>query len=79
MLPLIPIFAGLSALGSLAGGVAGIVKTVNEWKSIKNTPTHLGKGLYIKPYKGGKYKIEQESGLYVRPYKGGELQKITKN
>jgi hypothetical protein len=29
MLPLIPIFAGLSSLGSLAGGVAGIVKTVS--------------------------------------------------
>jgi hypothetical protein len=72
MLPLIPIFAGLSALGSLAGGVAGIVKTVSDWKSGKNTPTHLGKGLYIKPYKGGgTYKIEKGSGLYVRPYKGG--------
>jgi galactokinase/mevalonate kinase-like predicted kinase len=46
MLSLIPIFAGLSALGSLAAGVAGIVKAVNEWKSNKNAHTHLGKGLY---------------------------------
>ena len=29
-LPLIPIFAGLSALGSLAGGAAGIVRAVKE-------------------------------------------------
>jgi hypothetical protein len=76
MLSLIPIFAELSALGSLAGGVAGIIKTVSDWKSIKNTPTHLGKSLYIKPYKGGKYKIEKGSGLYVRPYKGGSTKKL---
>lgn len=70
-LPLIPIFAGLSALGSLAGGAAGIAKAVNDYKSAKQnfneSERHnkimesiaLGKGLYIKPYKKG-------SGLYLQ-------------
>lgn len=35
ILPLIPIFAGLSALGTLAGGAAGIAKTVNDYKAVK--------------------------------------------
>lgn len=83
MLPLIPIFAGLSALGSLTGGVTGLLKTIQSLNSNRNTPTHLGRGLYIKPYKGGKYKIEKGSGLYVRPYKGeglrGKGRKMSKN
>lgn len=65
ILPLIPIFAGLSALGTLAGGAAGIAKTINDYKSSKNnlreSERHnkameaiaIGKGLYIKPYKKG--------------------------
>lgn len=64
-LPLIPIFAGLSAAGSLAGGVSGIVKTYNEYKAAKKRLLELkrhhdkmegltiGKGLCIKPYKEG--------------------------
>lgn len=70
ILPLIPIFAGLSALGTLAGGAAGIAKTVNDYKSAKQnlqeSQRHnrviesiaLGRGLYLKPYKKG-------SGLFV--------------
>lgn len=73
-LPLIPIFAGLSALGALSGGAAGIAKAVNEAKrgqeELKESQRHnrtmeaiaLGKGLYLKPYKKG-------FGLYVAPYK----------
>ncbi|KAE9526213.1 hypothetical protein AGLY_013844 [Aphis glycines] len=62
VLPLIPIFAGLSALGALTGGVANVVKVANEFN--RNTPSHLGKGLYLTPYKGNSYKIEtpQKSG-----------------
>ena len=62
---LIPIFAGLSATGALAGGISGIVKTINEANSAKReleeSKRHnktieaiaLGKGLYLKPYKQG--------------------------
>ena len=78
VLPLIPIFAGLSALGALTGGIANVVKTVNDMKSNRNTPIHLGKGLYLSPYKGESYKIEKGSGLYLTPYRGHGLVKKTR-
>lgn len=65
VLPLIPIFAGLSAIGSLAGGVSGITKAINEYRSAKKRLVELkrhnqkmedlsiGKGLCLKPYKDG--------------------------
>lgn len=66
ILPLIPIFAGLSALGSLAGGAAGIAKAVGDYKAARRglaeSERHnkmmesiaLGKGLHIKPYRNGR-------------------------
>lgn len=72
-LPLIPIFAGLSAAGSLAGGVAGITRAINDYKTAKKNLLTLkrsgrglpvtqsicvGKGLHLKPYKDG-------LGIYV--------------
>lgn len=75
ILPLIPIFAGLSALGSLAGTAAGIAKAVNDVKAVRqqlaDTNQHYrkmeeiamgrnGKGLYLKPYRKG-------LGLYLKP------------
>lgn len=35
ILPLIPIFAGLSALGSIAGGTAGIVNSINQYRNAR--------------------------------------------
>lgn len=72
-LPLIPIFAGLSALGALSGGAAGIAQAVNATKNaqkkIEEQKRHnmvmekvsLGKGLYLKPFRKG-------CGLYLKPY-----------
>lgn len=73
ILPLIPIFAGLSALGTLSGGAAAIAKTINDAKSAKHQLEEAkrhnrsieaialgGKGLYLKPYKTG-------LGLFLRP------------
>jgi hypothetical protein len=72
-LPLIPLFAGLSALGALGGGAAGIAKAVNDAKAatakLEEAKRHnkameqivIGKGLYLKPYKQG-------CGLYLKPY-----------
>lgn len=66
ILPLIPIFAGLSALGSLAGGAAGIAKVIGGYKTasknLAESERHnkmmesiaLGKGLHLKPYRNGK-------------------------
>lgn len=64
-LPLIPIFAGLSAVGSLAGGAAGIAKVIEEVKNAKKRLSELkrhnekmesvclGKGLQLKQHKNG--------------------------
>lgn len=80
-LPLIPIFAGLSALGSLAGAASGIVKAVNTAKTNNEQLTEAnrhnrtmeaislgkqGKGLYLKPYRKG-------LGLYLKPYRPKNL------
>lgn len=76
-LPLIPLFAGLSALGALGGGAAGIAKAVNDAKAatadLQEKQRHnkaieaiaLGKGLYIKPHKKG-------YGLYLWPPKNSQ-------
>lgn len=69
---LVPLFAGLSAVGALSGGAAGIAKAVIEAnkakKELKENKRHnqtmesiaMGKGLYLKPYKNG-------LGLYLQP------------
>ena len=65
LLFLIPLFAGLSATGALAGGAAGIAKAVNNASAAKHyleaSQRHnetmeaiaLGKCLYFKPHKKG--------------------------
>lgn len=82
VLPLLPIFAGLSAIGTLAGGAAGVAKAVNEASDAKRRLTELqrhnetmeaiainkgGRGLFLRPYRKG-------LGLFMKPYS-----KVTKN
>ena len=87
VLPLIPLFAGLSAVGTLSGGAAGVYKAITNAKSarqqLEESKRHnktmeaiaLGKGLYLKPYKTGLglYLGTRKKGgmLYLRPYKTG--------
>jgi hypothetical protein len=75
-LPLIPLFAGLSALGGLAGGAAGITSAVNKVKAarkqLEESQRHnrameeialskkKGSGLFLKPYRKG-------MGLFMKP------------
>lgn len=72
VLPLLPILAGLSALGSLAGGTAAVVKTAKDIKHareyLEENKRHnqameqkLGSGLYLKTMKNGR-------GLYLKPH-----------
>lgn len=73
ILPLIPIFAGLSALGALSGGAASIATAVNRAnaarKELAESSRHnktmeaiaIGKGAYLKPYKKG-------MGLFLKPH-----------
>lgn len=73
-LPLVPLFAGLSALGALGGGAAQIARAVNNAKSnskqLQEALRHnkaieamalnkTGKGLYLRPYKSGR-------GIYLK-------------
>lgn len=66
ILPLIPIFAGLSALGALAGGAAGVAKAVTDTKAARRQLDEAarhnqtmeaialrGNGLFLRPYKSG--------------------------
>lgn len=70
MLPLIPIFAGLSALGSLAGGSAGVVRAIgaaNEAKrQLAESQRHneMMEAIAIGKSKRG-------NGLYLKPYRKG--------
>lgn len=72
VLPLLPILAGLSAVGSLIGSTAGVVKTIKDIKNadalLEESKRHnramekkLGSGLYLGTRKNGR-------GLYLRPH-----------
>lgn len=62
---IVPILAGLSAIGSIAGGAASVAKAVNEAKEAKKTldemkrhnltmeAQKIGNGLYLSPYRKG--------------------------
>lgn len=73
VLPLIPIMATLSALGSLSGGMAAVAKTIQDVKNAKKTleeakrhnrimeSVKVGSGMFLKPYRRGQ-------GLFLTPY-----------
>lgn len=55
---LLPLFAGLSAIGSLAGGATSVYKAINEVnrarkENVSDVKINTGKGLYLRPYKQG--------------------------
>ncbi|XP_073986139.1 uncharacterized protein [Rhodnius prolixus] len=67
---LIPLFAGLSAIGSLAGGAAAVAKAVKDTRDARDRleemrhhnrkmeEQKIGQGFYLRPYKKG-------YGLYI--------------
>lgn len=71
VLPLVPILAGLSAIGAVVGSVSNVVRTANSVKkaqeSLDESKRHnramelkVGNGLYLRPHKSG-------NGLYLQP------------
>lgn len=69
-LPLIPIFAGLSALGALVGGSANVAKTVAEVNSAKSQLKESQRhNKTMEAIAIGKSKTGD--GLYLKPYKSG--------
>lgn len=76
VLPILPILAGLCAVGTIGGSAAGIVKTLRDMKiaqeKLEENKRHnrameikIGKGLYLKPYSKG-------AGLYLKPFPKNE-------
>lgn len=73
VLPLVPIFAGLSALGSIVGSTTGILKAMSDYKDaekqMEENKRHnrtmeaiaIGKGYFLKPFRKG-------GGYYLKPY-----------
>lgn len=73
---LIPLFAGLSAMGALGGGAAGIAKAVNDAKAAKadllEKQRHNKKMEDLASGKGyGGRKRHTGKAMYLRPYKIG--------
>lgn len=70
ILPLVPLFAGISALGSLIGGASGIVKAVKAAKDANNNLAELSRhNKALEAIAIGKSKTG--AGLYLKPYKTG--------
>lgn len=70
VLPLIPIFAGLSALGALAGGTTNIIKTMNEAQQAKQMLSESQRhNRMMEAVAIGKQ--TKGAGLYLKPYKHG--------
>lgn len=70
LLPLVPIFAGLSALGALAGGASSVMKTINEAQQAKQLlgesqrHNRMMEAVAIGKQTNG-------NGMYLKPYKRG--------
>lgn len=65
VLPLVPIFAGLSALGSLAGGASAVYNALRSTKENRDSGANMGKrGVEIG-------KSARGDGVFLRPYKKG--------
>lgn len=70
MLPLVPIFAGLSALGTLIGGSAGVIRAVKATDEAKREFEESKRhNKVIESIAIGQTKTG--SGIYLRPYKRG--------
>lgn len=70
VLPLIPIFAGLSALGSLIGGVSSIAKAVKLTQTANdNLEETIRHNKAVEAITIGQTKTG--NGLYLKPYKNG--------
>jgi hypothetical protein len=69
---LIPLFAGLSATGALAGGAAAVAKAVNAAKSAGKTLEEMKKhNETMEAIALGKTRVKKGKGFYLRPYKNG--------
>lgn len=71
VLPLIPVFAGLSALGALMGGTSAIAKAVNEAKQAKEAFNESQRHNRLMEAVALGKTPSSGAGLYLKPYKKG--------
>lgn len=81
MLPLVPVFAGLSALGALMGGASSVANAVIQTKKAKESLIEANRhNKTIEAISLGKTKTGD--GVYLKPYRSGlgvYLKPYTKN
>lgn len=70
LLPMVPIFAGLSALGSLAGGSSAILRAIGAAKAAKDELKE-GRRHNDKMESIAIGRSQHGEGLYLKPYKTG--------
>lgn len=69
---LIPLFAGLSATGALAGGASAIVKTVNEAKDARKALGEMKRhNEKMEAIAIGRNSKKNGAGFFLKPYKNG--------
>lgn len=72
VLPLVPIFAGLSALGALMGGSAGVANAVLSANKAKKEYNELKRhNQTMEAVALGRNATKAGAGLYLKPYKNG--------
>lgn len=71
VLPLVPIFAGLSALGSLIGGTTAIVKTIGEANRAKDQMKESERHNRMMEAIAVGGNAKKGEGIYLQPYKKG--------
>lgn len=72
LVPLVPIFAGLSALGALMGGSAGVVNAVTSANKAKKDYNELKRhNQSMEAIALGRQNRKTGSGLFLKPYKNG--------
>ncbi|KAJ8912769.1 hypothetical protein NQ315_016727 [Exocentrus adspersus] len=71
ILPLLPIFAGLSALGTVAGGVAGVSKAVNDARVAREQMSEAQRHNKAMEAIALKNNNKSGSGLYLKPHRQG--------
>ena len=65
-LPFIPLFAGLLAIGTLAGSAAEVANAVNDAQMVGKKYDEMARHTY-----DGRDRIAPRSGLYIKPYRKG--------
>lgn len=75
ILPLLPILAGLGAIGSVVGTATGVAKTIKDLKNAREYIDENKRHNKVMELKVGKglSMVSKGGGLYLKPFRGGGL------